>query len=282
MLSRYKDQAIRAHHNTSFSPERRGESIVKEFSEMLREDLESLGENSGNYRVKFENYFSEWIGAKSRCMSSFITGPSNFPINKAMKANNAEHNKYEKFMAWRKKYIQRANRIPTPTPEDDLQSALEDVDSLIFLQEKMKIVNKLIRKYKEPALIAEKIREEELMSESDIQKKILNVPDFMDGMGFPRYKLTNNNAKIKARKEKVLIMKSRIETKSEWKAIEFDGGMIDIENDRVIIKHDEKPDQEVIQKIKSFGFRWSRNYECWSRKHTQQAIRDAKNIIGVV
>ena len=73
-------------------------------------------------------------------------------------------------------------------------------------------------------------------------------------------------------------MKNRIETKETFEKIEFDGGYIDIENDRVIIKHEEKPDRAVIEKIKARGFRWSRNYSCWCRKHTAMALRDAKEV----
>jgi hypothetical protein len=57
-------------------------------------------------------------------------------------------------------------------------------------------------------------------------------------------------------------LKSRIETKANWKDIEFDGGSITVEDDRVKIMHDEKPEPEIINELKRNGFRWSRYWGC--------------------
>ena len=107
-------------------------------------------------------------------------------------------------------------------------------------------------------------------------------PDCMGTIGFASYTLTNNNAKIKAAKEKIEILKRRIETKAAFEPIPFPGGVINIEADRVTIAHDEKPSREVIDRIKAKGFRWSRNYQTWSRKHTAQALADAIEIVKEV
>ena len=75
-------------------------------------------------------------------------------------------------------------------------------------------------------------------------------------------------------------MKNRIARKESFEPIEFPGGIINIENDRVIIRHDEKPDADVRAKMKARGFRWSGQYSCWCRKHTAQALYDAREIVG--
>ena len=97
----------------------------------------------------------------------------------------------------------------------------------------------------------------------------------------PAFQLTSNRNKIKRLQEKLETMRKRIEVKTSFEGIKFEGGEIVIEDDRVKIKHDEKPSREVIDALKSRGFRWSPNWQAWVRKHTQQAIYDAKNIIGV-
>ena len=81
-------------------------------------------------------------------------------------------------------------------------------------------------------------------------------------------------------------MKSRIKAKENQEPIKFKGGSIYIENDRVIIAHDEKPSSDVIKKIKDYGFRWSPKMKNWCRKHTGNARYNAnlllKNVLGGV
>jgi hypothetical protein len=277
-LAQYKQLALSAWNWCSFYPERIGSQILADYEAELKADLDELAENAGNYAEKYKIHFSAWLQAQSRCMSSFITGPSNFPISKSQKARNSEQNKYNEFRKWRECYIKAVKRVKTPSPEQDLQDAMLECDQTISLQELMKMANKAIKKEKD------KEKRKVLLSEIGFTGKqieeILDENQFL-GMGFKGFQLTNNNAKIKRLKDKILIMQNRIAVKETFEPIRFDGGSIEIENDRVIVKHDERPDQMVIDSLKRHGFRWSRNFNCWCRKHTKQAILDAKKIVGV-
>lgn len=94
----------------------------------------------------------------------------------------------------------------------------------------------------------------------------------------------NVTTKIREAKKKILVMKNRIDAKEKQKDVFFNGGKIFIENDRVIIAHDEKPDREIIQHIKKNGFRWSPKMGNWCRKHTANARYSANyllvNVLG--
>lgn len=238
-----KPIALNAYKGISFSPEKRGLYIYEE----LLKQYETV-----DNKQKFIQLAADWLIAESRCMSPMITGPSNFPVNSNNKKNDSARNKCDKFYA----LLNKKEVISHLPPEDELDKAIKEVDVLIIKQIFMKKANKEFKKG---------------LSE-------LGAPD--TGMKrFETFELTNNNAKIKARRDKILIMKARIQTKETFKIIEFEGGYIDIENDRVIIKHEEKPEREIIDKIKARGFRWSRNYGCWCRKHTAQALYDAKEIV---
>ena len=239
----------------------------------LKEDLEKLGDNAENYKSKYIDKLSTWLTRKSRCLSPMITGGSNFPVAKNNKANDSVYRAFEDFINWRAKYFTAVNRIPTPSPEEDLDNAVKELDKLLSVQQTMKDVNKIMRSKSKTKFC------ELLESGLSFKASMSIVVD--PGFKFKSFQLTNNNAKIKAKRDKILIMKSRIETKENFEDITFDGGYISIENDRVIIKHTEKPSRDVIDKIKSRGFRWSRNYGCWCRKHTARAIIDAKEIVGL-
>ena len=278
-LNSLREIAYQAYANTSFDPERRRDQILKELEEELQQDLDSLGDKAGNYEVKYIEHARSWLGRKSRCISVMITGPANFPTRRNEKANNSEQKGWEDFRQWRLRFSKAVNRIHTPSPEDDMEIAIKKVDRLIINQEIMKTANKILRNKK--TTDSEKLYELIDIGFDGNRAKQLLEPDCMGTIGFASYAFTNNNAKIKSAKQKVLIMKARISIKENFEPIPFDGGVINIEADRVTITHDEKPERAVIDKIKSRGFHWSRNYSCWSRKHTAQALYDAKEIVGL-
>ena len=64
-----------AHRNTSFSPEKRADSLCNEYQIMLNDDLAKIEDLNDQeiYREKFDLLFRSWMRAKSRCISSMIT-----------------------------------------------------------------------------------------------------------------------------------------------------------------------------------------------------------------
>lgn len=272
-----------AHSWISFTPDVRATQYVREYSELLQSDLDSLGENQGNYKEKFITHFRAWINAKSNCASSAITGGSGFNVRRAEKANNREHARRNDFFMFREKYFKSVNRQRTLSPEEELDLALEKFDRLSNLQELMKSSNALVRKMDFKELSKDEIEQQitHVMNKEDYPedfiKELLSFNRY--GYIFPSFRLTNNNAKVKGALQKVETMKRRIETKENFEDIKFSGGYITIADDRVKIFHDEKPSQDIIQKLKSNGFRWSPFWKCWCRKHTAVAIQVAKQVI---
>ena len=272
--------AYQAFSGTSFYPERRAKDTVEWIEAQLAEDLETIGSESGstgNYKEKYLAHAHKWLNAKSRVMSTMITGPANFPVARNQKHMRWEDSAYTNWMDWREKYIKAVFRTPTPSPEEELDNALKDYDKAVANQELMKAANRIIRK---KLIDVDKLQE--LVDLGLLENKVreLLVADCCGDTGFPRYTLTNNNAKIKRLKSKVLTMKARIAAKQKFQPIVFPVGRIDIESDRVVIYHDEKPEKEVRDKLKSRGFRWSGQYGCWCRKHTARALMDAREIVG--
>ena len=276
--SMYNDFYI-AHLNTSFSPEKRAESCVNDFTAELKADLAELGDKAGDYKEKYIAHLRKWVSRKSRCLSVMITGPANFPTERNRKAFEQEQRAWEEFQSWRDKYFKRANRIQTKTPEEEIDDALIRLEKERNNHTLMIEVNKIFRRK-----TSDEEKRKSLLEELELSEKLVNnlmEPDFMGRMGFASFSLTNSNARIKNLEQKILIMKNRIERRDTFGTIKFEGGSINIENDRVIIRHDEKPSSDVIQSLKSRGFRWSSRWKCWCRKHTAQAVHDAKNICGV-
>jgi hypothetical protein len=268
-----REDFYRAHYAISFTPDVRADQCVEDFSEELDADLAELGANQGAYAAKYIGYLRTWASRKSRCMSPMITGPANFPTEGNLKRMNTEMRAWDEFRAWRERYIRRAHAVKTKSPEEELDDALNDLEKQRAQHELMIGVNKIVRS---KVLDHEKIIA--IMENYELSGKTATA--LLSG-GFRGFQLTNHNAKIKRLEEKVLIMKARILRKETWEPIAFPGGTIDIENDRVVIRHDEKPAREVISALKESGFRWSPNWKCWCRKHTGNAVAAAKRVCGV-
>ena len=63
--------------------------------------------------------------------------------------------------------------------------------------------------------------------------------------------------------------------------IEFDGGKIvkNFADNRLQIFHDEKPAADVISRLKSNGFKWSRFNGCWQRQLTDNSYYGAARVL---
>lgn len=216
----------------------------------------------------------------SACLSPMIVGPAKFPYARNEKNFNREMNAYDKFRSWRDRYFKSTYRKRTLSPEGEIDRALLELDRAVALQEMMKDINKIIRSKKK----TEEEKKKEIAETYDLTPDMIDEifsPDCFGGIGFASFTLTNNNAKIKRLKDKLQTMRLRIERKEVWDPIGFDGGTIDIENDRVVIYNDTKPDYDIISALKGKGFRWSPKHKCWCRKHTARAVYDAKTIFGI-
>jgi len=97
----------------------------------------------------------------------------------------------------------------------------------------------------------------------------------------PWYTLPYIGKDIKRIKERIAKLEQVDQMPEE--IIKFDGGEIisDTETNRVMIRHDEKPDSTVIQALKSNGFHWSRSDRAWTRLRNPNALYAAKIICNV-
>jgi hypothetical protein len=144
------------------------------------------------------------------------------------------------------------------------------------------------KSHHEMLLIVSKILRNKIMDEQEKIDSIKlnttftdeNILDWFKN-GFPSHQMAYSNNKIKRLADKLKVMHSRVARKETFEPIVFDGGTITIENDRVCIRHDSKPEKAVMDSLRSSGFRWSPHMVCWCRKHTLQAIIDAKKIVGI-
>lgn len=287
VLSHHYKLAEQAYSGTSFSPERRAESTIKEHSNLLTADLAQVPDNyKEKYQSKFEGFFTAWLHSKSRCMSSMITGPARFPVARMQKYNQWEDNKYNEFMAWRKRILAALARSERKRKQgSELEQAIKNLEGRKKLQETMKKANAIIRKHKGantciPECVALGI------DAGDI-RKMLNPAYSFQNKGFQTFELSNNNANIKRLEDRVKQLQAKEAVKAqiedgvkEMPEITINGVIIlqDFTDDRIKLFFDGKPADNVRASLKSSGFRWSPFLKCWCRKLTNNATYVAKLI----
>ncbi len=288
-----KDLAYRAYCNTSFSPEKRGETARGSFVVSMQNDWEKIsGIASRDMTPEFDEHlqrciklYTAWLSAHAQCISSMITGPANFPVARAQKRNRSESLRYDEFETFREKSIKRINKTEHPFGDgsviyaDDPQALKLLKDKLAKLEElqtTMKAANKIIRSKKDvSARLIELGLGEKIVGE-------LQEPDCFGGLGFPSFSLTNNNAKIKNTKARISTM-SKQEAQPPQEPVTFEGGTIEIDKDanRVRIYYEGKPDVDTRTALKRKAFKWAPSVKAWQRQITNAAIYDTEILLGV-
>ena len=272
-LENYKQKAISAHNWTSFSPERRGEQMIKEYGQELTQDLQELREKGiteeivFDYETRYKKFFSSYLGAKSNTFSAMITGPARFNNRKHEKANRSEQRHYEIFREWReraKKAIIRKS-LPAKTFSSEVERYRADLESMKKNHELMKEGNKRIKQ-----ALKDMINIDTYLIETFGIKPHMLEWTMRWGFG-----LTNNNANIKRVEQRIKELEAKEEkaTTTGSESVNYNTFELiyNYEIDRMQIKHASKPASEVISLLKHHGFKWSPSQGVWQRQITANA-----------
>ena len=279
-LEHIRKAAVNAHHGTSFSPEKRGDSIVNDYSAELDSDIEQIVSKGANaeqverYKKGYEGKLLAYLHSHSNIVSTMIAGPSNFPVRQMEKRNRWADNHYSNFREWRTKVLNAYNRSFAKAKIElaggELAILKANLVKQIALQATYKEGNKLYRAYrKNPANAAF------LSLSTDVKELITSQHSFT--LAYLNKSIKHTEQKIKELEAK----EARAQEGNKEKA--FEGGKIvfNYEIDRLQIIHDTKPNADKIQALKSSGWRWSPRYTCWQRQLTTNAIHNLR-YLGIV
>jgi hypothetical protein len=298
-----REFAARSFYNTSYSPEQRGESRRQEYADSvngLYAELWPLANTDGQknllaaemerYRQGYLSRMNAWLASHANVASSMITGPARFPVARMQKRSRWADNKANELFEWDKKASAAIKRkLLDARPEEEKDAAewrqlakeisrslnvIEGVDERGDYWTRSAFVNS----------IAGKVERLALAGNSGLVDKALElVKAYGDTHKKPA--ITGRHtfwtfgelAHQKAAKAATLAT-------SEPEALAEGGGVKIICNaaiDRVQIIFPEKPEAEMIGKLKKEAWNWSRSNEAWQRKLTEAAKQSAKEITGL-
>lgn len=295
------DVARAAHAGTSHVPEKRAEQERAEYASVLAQDLEALKKHAGtpekrealeemftSYRAGYRKRFLAHLESRARCMSSMITGPSNFPTRTNAKRNATADRRLTDLLEFRKKSLARIEktlhpeRAPIMTGDADAaERLLQKIAAAERLQETMKASNLAIRRNAKRGPEAQVSALVDLGHPEAVARQLLE-PDFCGKVGFPSYALTNNNANIRRmriRLEKIRANKAAEDSVEEGEAATVEDCPAD---NRVRIRFPGKPAAEIRSRLKSLGFRWAPSTGCWQAYRNHRSLEAAREIAGTI
>lgn len=280
-----KELARRSGQGISMDPERWGEHMLDGMESGLAHFLEQLPEEvRDDYEDRYIEKYKEWLYAMSRCFSQMITGAGGWKpatFRRHERTNAAEKSARERLDEWCEKVIKRCNRQERLTGWAEVERLQDKIDTLTKSQEMMKTANKVIRNKK----LAEVEKVDELCAIGyNEETAILLLHPKYDwyGQGFPSYQLSLNLAKIKdaeARMKRYAAMAQRATDGDEVHEYAWGKLVVAFGDERYRFMFDGKPEQEVIDLMKSNAFKWSRSNSAWQRQITSNAKYAVNRII---
>lgn len=283
-----------AYSGTSFDPVARGKRAVAGYESTMQSDINAMREHAakGNTAHLLDEQITRYVAgytarvvallrSESRCVSSLIAGPSNFPVRRMQKRSDIAHRRFNDPEEFRRRALKAAERVlrpdlrPIMSGDADAIDRLEaEIASAERAHEQMKSANVAIRKFAKAGMDHQVAALMEQGFTEAMAREILK-PDFMGRVGFPGYALSNSTANIRR-------MKQRLETLQHCKAqpvteVQSASG-VRLEDDppanRVRLFFPGKPDVATRERLKKQGFRWSPSIGAWQayRNHWSMAL----------
>ena len=287
-----KEEAARAFAGTSMVPDERGEQIVREIEDTLKQDynlyyaqipreqeglVASFNEMFASYKAGYIKRYREYLGARSKIMSAFVAGPSKFPTRSNNKKADSAASKMQLLIEYRKRMLAKMHKLVRPDlypvmsgDGDAIEKLQEKLEKAEWLQDIMKRGNRIARSKKMSD--QEKIEKLMALGLKERNAKQALEPDVFGDLGFPKCTLQNNGAKIRSIKKRLEeLQRTKKQDVKTWLGV--DGVLIqdDPPADRVRLFFSGKPDEETRDYLKKHGFRWATSVGAW------QAYRNTRS-----
>ena len=250
----------------------------REYDSNFREELNDeqkayLLEREKKWKELIEAAFNEELSRRADYVPVTVAGPARYDSDKMGK-------KVDKLMKIRQEW------------DEKIRAFLENTEKGLFNLTALEVVLDQYRTGKCP----EPISSDDPHVKEKLEAKIEYLKNYHEHLKeankqarkqgktppFAAYELAYARADIK-RYENRLKQLSTLVEKQPIKGFSFDGGYVtaNYEDVRLQIFFDEKPNSEMIKKLKSKGFHWAPSIRAWQRKLNNNALYAARCILKV-
>lgn len=203
-----------------------------------------------------------------------------FPGQKKEKQNAAADRNHQQFqeiqgILAKMESILHGKGIIKSGDEQAIEKLEEKLEDLKEKQEAMKAANKALR-LKDTEKGNETLKD---MGYSNEQINLLREPDFCGRIGFPDYALQNNNANIRRIEGRIKDLKATKAKGTQETECKFFKIVRNVEEMRLQLIFEGKPEPEVREVLKSNGFRWAPSQSAWQRHLNGNSEYSLKRVI---
>lgn len=290
--------AVSAYNGTSFSPERRGASTRDDYAAELAQALslfeseaakggtsELVAEEFARYRANYAKRLRAYLASSSRCVSSFVAGPSNFPVRRMNKRADIAHRRLGELIEFSKAAraavirTLRPDLAPIRTGDSDARERIEaELVGLRAQQDHMKAVNAAHGRFvRNPASL-------EAAPFDEATKRTIREykPAYSwEPHPFAPFELTNNGANIRRlerRLKDVAALKEQAAGGDTEETIGVCRVVQCFADNRLRVYFPGKPSHDVRTNLKRHGFKWSPMAGAWQRFISADALYYARTI----
>lgn len=233
------------------------------------------------YAQRLADWTNRYNRNAASCPSILVCGTGDFPTSKKEKENKreaalwAEYDEIEKILSKIQSIETGSVNLTDQNARQELESRLQSLQDELENGKKM---NAHFRKYETMQGFSNLSTAEA----AEIDEKIEKAPAFAKAP-YPKFRLTSIRGKIKRTQERLeKLDKLNTAEGQPNKEESFNGGHIvyNAEEDRLQICFDNIPGEALRSELKGHGFRWSTKSKAWQRQLTENAIRDARTILG--
>lgn len=253
-------------------------------------DMTLIGGHQRKNLISEDGYTEIEVMVPDRLLNDKEVADLNIRLNKNTGSWDYEHNAYQRFQDWRdavrsgilKTDRKQAHQEKVEEAGGEAGLARKELETMEHQRDRMKLVSRIHKAYLKKG---EKALEGTDLLEGEKETIRTYVTDrSWEPHPYAPYQLTNIGARIRNKRDrlKLLERKEELAESDTAKNLYFEGGYVtwNYEADRIQIIHEEKPEQETIDTIKSYGFRWSRRYTAWQRQITHNANRAVHRLIS--
>ena len=284
-----RSAAYAAHSGTSHDPEKRAGQEQDNYVATLTADREQMATWSDDadlvaaeferYREGYRKRYLAYLYARSRVVSTLIAGGANFPVRRMEKANATVGRRTQDLIDFRTRALAaiRKKLKPEEQPirrgDSDAVERLEaEIAQLEADRERRKLANKLYA-----ACVK---RGEDALAGADPTLITIVRMAIEDGKApYPAFSLRNLGAKIRTAKQRLEHVRKMKAAQCETHEANGITVEVDPPENRVRIIFPEKPDSEMLRKLKTYGFRRSPSRGCWSGYHNNRSIRFCRELL---
>lgn len=290
-----------AWEGSSFTPEKRANQFLADcdgeinrlYNEMLEfaktEEQRAILETEINkyiegYKIKIMPY----LNIRSKTVSPMIVGSAKFPVSRMQKLHSTEDKRYDEFSAWNKRAKKAIKikiieaRSTEQVFEDNWRWLKQEIDSCMFEVAAIDMGKSFYTRSAFTNSVAGKLRTLAKYGNAKLIETNLSYIKAEQGKSPKPFFSPKNTIWQLVETAQAQANKEQEEAKTGQETL-FAIGNIEVVNnfddERIRIYFPGKPETEIMQKLKSSGWKWSPYNKAWQRKNTTNAIYSAKYIL---